>query len=150
MCTFALKDTEVMYLVKNTFIHDIHDDEVQDEWETKSCPGRLEEAVCTEELGHDSKCVDVPQYCTTITKPSYDSAVPCCTTIAGHSSASLLSMDSLLWPLRLLCNRELGYCAWIAPEPLDIPLVSKGRGAGEGRGAGFFSSTENSSHGSGA
>ena len=99
MCTFTLKETGVMYLVKNTFIHDIHDDEVQDEWETKSCPGRLEESVRTEELEHDLQCVDVPQYCTT---------VPYCTTIAGQSSASLVSMDSPLWPFRLMCNRELG------------------------------------------
>ena len=75
---FASKDTEVMYLVKNTFIHDIFEDEVQEEWETKSCPGRLEESVCTEELEHDLKCVDVPQCCTTTGKSSHDSAVPVC------------------------------------------------------------------------
>ena len=65
----------LMYLVKNTFIHDIVDDDgVHDEWETKSCPGRLEEAVCMEKLEHDSECVDVPHCCTTITKPSCDTA----------------------------------------------------------------------------
>ena len=88
MCTFALKESDVMYLVKNTFIHDIDDDGVHDEWETKSCPGRLEESVHTEELEHDSECVDVPHYCTTITKPSCDTAVPYCTTIAGQSRMS--------------------------------------------------------------
>ena len=121
MCTFALKDTEVMYSVKNTFIHDIDDDGGHDEWETKSCPGRLEESDHMQELD-DWEGNDFSHHCTTVTKPSCNTVGQCCTIIA-EQTVSRVSKDLSLWPLRWLCNRELGYCAWIAPEPLDIPVV---------------------------
>ena len=106
MCTIALKETPMMYLVKNTFIDDVDDGSVHDEWETKSCPGRLEESDHMEDFD-DCECVDTPHPCTTVTKHSCDTAVPCCTIIAKQFASSV-PMDMSLWPLRWLCNCESG------------------------------------------